>query len=497
MKESRYYNLLLMLILIVISCDLKSKESAAGGASVSVATVDKDLSRAKRDDKQESIDVKFDNLLSTFKLQGEEVELVKYIRSAVTDSDVGTSGDKTYTDLEFYNLLVNLGDARLKGIIAAYLGPFKERKEAQLAIDNLNGATLKRELQEFQDWLKAEEDFYLSELRRVFNGTAPDSVHDRAINSNYLGQFLKLKADAERVMDFERLYASFFADEQKGIDYIRDVATNPNIGDPMTSITYNHTEFDLAFLLLRDRLQDVKLREMMQVHSKRLKEEIPAALNVIERINIDTLQERLPFDTAIAKIELDDDFDDIEHKYQRNIKDLFCSKQLNFDYRYSWFVYGNEFDFIKLKADAEGLLKGVVVYEALFSYHEAIEDMLKVVINPYIGSAEGYKTYTNTEFYTLLGNLGKDKVREMMDAHSEIFQMMYKALRAIEGVKDAREKKDLSEKWTNFNSRYLLEIKKIFNESTPDAVYNSGISKSIYTDHFLNIKNEADAKSNP
>ncbi|AMR75985.1 hypothetical protein A0V01_05065 (plasmid) [Borrelia hermsii] len=341
MKESRYYNLLLMLILLVISCNLKSKESAAGGASVSGVTVDKDLSRAKRDDKQESIDVKFDNLLSTFKLQGEEVELVKYIRSAVTDSDVGIAGDKTYTDLEFYNLLVNLGDARLKGIIAAYLGPFKERKEAQLAIDNLNGTTLKRELQELQDWLKAEEDSYLSELRRVFNGTALDSVHDKAINSNYSGQFLKLKADAE------------------------------------------------------------------------------------------------------------------------------------------------------------GALKGKAVYEALIDYYEVIEDMRKVVINPDIGRAEGYKTYTNTEFYTLLGNLGKDKVKEIMEARSETSQILDEALIAIKGVTNAREKKNLSEKLTNFNSRYLLEIKKIFNESTPDAVYNSGIRKSIYMDHFLNIKNEADAKNKP
>ncbi|AMR75987.1 BTA121 domain-containing protein surface lipoprotein [Borrelia hermsii] len=488
MKESRYYNLLLMLILLVISCNLKSKEGAAGGASVSGVTVDKDLSRAKRDDKQESIDVKFDQLLDTFKLQGEEVELVKYIRSAVTDSDVGTSGDKTYTDLEFYNLLVNLGDARLKEIIAVYLGPFKAQKGTQLAIENLNEATLKRELQEFQDWLKAEEDFYLSELRRVFNETALDSVHDRAINSNYLVHFPKLKANAERVMEFERLYASFSADEQKGIDYIRDVATNPDIGHPTYNITYNHIEFDLAFLQLRDELQDVKLREMIQVHSKRLKEEMPAALNVIERINADPV---------IVRLELDDDFCDIEDKYQQHVKHLFCNSQLNFDQRYAGFVDNNAFNFIKLKADAEGVLKGKVVYEALIDYYEVIEDMQRVVMNPDIGRAEGYKTYTNTEFYILLGNLGKDKVKEIMDAHSETLQMIYKALEAIKGVKDAREKKDLSEKLGNFSDRDSLAIKKIFNESTPDAVYNSGIIKSIYTDHFVNIKNEADAKSNP
>ncbi|AHH04082.1 Hypothetical protein BHY_1131 (plasmid) [Borrelia nietonii YOR] len=497
MKKSRYYNLLFILILLVISCNLKSKEGAAGGASVSVATVDKDLSRAKRDDKQETIDVKFDQLLSTFKLQGEEVELVKYIRSAVTDSDVGTSGDKTYTDLEFYNLLVNLGDARLKGIIAAYLGPFKERKEAQLAIDNLNGATLKRELQELQDWLKSEEDFYLSELRRVFNGTTPDSVHDKAINSNYSGQFPNIKASAEGVMEFERLYASFSADEQEGIDYIRDVATNPNIGDPMTSITHSHTEFDRSFLWLRDVLKDIKLREMIQVHSKRIKEEMPAALNVIGSLKAYTLIVGLGFDATVATLELDDDFYDIEDKYQLYVKDLFCNDLYSAEQQYAGFMEANEFDFIKLKADAESALKGKEVYGSMPNYYEVIENMRKVVIDPDIGLAEGYKTYTNTEFYTLLGNLGKDKVEEIMETRSETSQILDEALEAIKGVKNAREKKDLSEKLTNFNSRYLLEIKKIFNESTLDAVYNSGIRKSIYTDHFLNIKNEADAKSNP
>ncbi|AMR75983.1 BTA121 domain-containing protein surface lipoprotein [Borrelia hermsii] len=246
-KVGRYCTLLI--IILIISCKSDAQDGiASGGNPIRVKTA------------AEGIKAKIDKLLGTFRLQSEEREAFKYIQRAVTDSNAGLSGDRTYSDSEFYDLLVGLGDVRLREIIKVYLGIYKAKRAVETDIEGVKEDALKQQL---KYGLEVEESFYLRELKQVFNESTPGEVYNKVRNMRNLNKFATVKASIRQISELEELCASLSDDESRVVWYMRSVLTNSNIARGYGYSTYSNDSF---YSLFKNNLNDARLKEVIGFH---------------------------------------------------------------------------------------------------------------------------------------------------------------------------------------------------------------------------------------
>ncbi|AHH14636.1 BTA121 domain-containing protein surface lipoprotein [Borrelia hermsii] len=250
--QVKYYNslmVLMFLLLLVISCKSDAQDGiASGGNPIRVKTA------------VEGIKAKIDDLLDTFRLQSEERKAFRYIQGVVTDSNAGLSGDRTYSDSEFYDLLIGLGDVRLREIIKVYLDIYKAKKTVETDIEGVKEDALKQQL---KYGLEAEEGFYLRELKQVFNESTPGEVYNKAINMRNLSKFATVKASIRQISELEELCASLSDDERMVVWYMRSVLTNSNIARGYGYSTYSNDSF---YSLFKNNLNDARLKEVIGFH---------------------------------------------------------------------------------------------------------------------------------------------------------------------------------------------------------------------------------------
>ncbi|AHH04086.1 Hypothetical protein BHY_1135 (plasmid) [Borrelia nietonii YOR] len=290
MVKVRGYCALLILLLIIsctlISCNFKSQKEDGLGFNA------KD-------------NIKLNNLLSTFKLQDEERSAVEHIRSVVTDPGiVGHSIDRTYADSEFYNLLVSLGDSRLKKIIAVHLKNVKARDEALKVIESVDRDESIRQL---KDRLDVQKSFYLRELKQVFGSAIPNKVYLQAMNIDYVNSFDKIKNEARGILKFENLYMRLSYDNKGVVEHIRRAVIDPSIGKKEGYKAYTDFEFELVL----GSLDNLRLREIIGVHFEMLGE-LKQAQNVINDIK-----------GAVSKRDLQQELDVLNNTYLLHVKWIF------------------------------------------------------------------------------------------------------------------------------------------------------------------------------
>ncbi|WP_025406873.1 BTA121 domain-containing protein surface lipoprotein [Borrelia hermsii] len=312
----------------------------------------------------------------------------------------------------------------------------------------------------------------------VFSESDSDKIKRQDVEeSNNEDHFTEIKADAQSIAKGEKLYAKLSGDDMKIIDYIRSVVTDPDIpGD--------RTYTDSEFYSMLGNLGEENLIRLIKVHSyefelvEELKESILAAIGAVKG---ETLKDDL-------KIRFNNSND-----YPLYLKSLFRG-QFTFEQLFAQLLGGNytrELD--KFKRDAFSVVMGEELYAELsVDGREVIDYIQSVVTDLSLEEAPGDKTYTDAEFYALLGNLGYDNLNRIIRVHIDTFEALNRALRAIKRVKEKESKKDLRDRFDIEEGTYAGLLKKAFSEDTLGSVYNRVIKINYEKDKLTQIR--ADAK---
>ncbi|WP_434757092.1 hypothetical protein bpuCAU1_001289 (plasmid) [Borrelia puertoricensis] len=514
MLKIRHIILFLVLILLFISCDLKSQRKGLGqedsdfseiftgertlrkfGKGVNLTGVnsvveqrqfsevvdltDLEENVPKLTEEEKSLHVKLNNLLDTFGVSLKEREAVGYILSVVTDANIGINkGYKTYTSLEFCNLLNELGAVKLKKIIECHLKVLEEQEKARNAILN---APLSFNKQELRDSFNKHKDNYKFYLKGLFNRAIADDIYNNIIIDDYDVEFNKIKQRAEGLIEVGYVYAQLSDEEKSVIDGMQIIVTDDSIARGKGYKSYDNFLFD--FFL--DNMGILKVREMIIAHLNNLKAQDEASSQakvVIESVG--TPQIRKGFKSL---------FDSYKRGYQEHLKSLFNSDDPDEVYkRVVKDLYAG--NFTTLNSRANFIIRYEKFYEEFSdSRKNAINDIRKILTDSKIHSdKQVYKLYRGFDFELLLGRLGAAKVGEIMDLHLRIKE-------AEEGIKNALEnaKESPVKEWIRglFNSevnRYLLFVKYAFDNPffDPDRVC-SKFANNNFVDRYSGIQNLA------
>ncbi|UPA09864.1 hypothetical protein bhYOR_001174 (plasmid) [Borrelia nietonii YOR] len=138
-------------------------------------------------------------LLDDFNFSDEYKAAVFYIKKPLTDSDIGrVRGYKTYTDAEFYDLLVKLGKYKLKNSVRIILLTLRERRNAFDAIDTIKKNQAKKD--ELAQNFDNIDNAYRTFLKSVFNIANVDVIFNNIKNHTGSQGFAKIRDDAWLVL---------------------------------------------------------------------------------------------------------------------------------------------------------------------------------------------------------------------------------------------------------------------------------------------------------
>ncbi|AMR75941.1 hypothetical protein A0V01_04840 (plasmid) [Borrelia hermsii] len=164
--------IIMMIIILFLLNSCKFKDEALGSEHGKGDAMKKLDGNEKLKDARTPIQI----LLDGFNFSDEYKEAVLYIQKALTDPNVGGLNDKTYTDAEFYDLLVNLGKDRLENCTRATLLAFRVRKDIVDAIEALKDQAKK---DEFNANLAVIDGQYLGFLKFMGSTDIADQVYER------------------------------------------------------------------------------------------------------------------------------------------------------------------------------------------------------------------------------------------------------------------------------------------------------------------------------
>lgn len=220
------------------------------------------------------LDAEFNKLLDKLQLLDGEKQIMAYIRSVVTDPKIGNEFLRTYTNLEFSNLLNALGSDKVKEIIKNHLKDCKKRppviSKTQALIDRFNrNDEVKRS---FQSELNINSNYALH-LKDLFSHDNPNYVYNEIMKDDCIDDLLEEIEDAQYILNYETLYAKLSIDDKKHLDFIRDVLIRVPVGivlDPTKPFKiYSIDEFES----LLGRMGVARSEEIVKIHKNILKEE--------------------------------------------------------------------------------------------------------------------------------------------------------------------------------------------------------------------------------
>ncbi|UPA12700.1 BTA121 domain-containing protein surface lipoprotein [Borrelia venezuelensis] len=471
--------ILILLFLLIISCNLESQGDIAFREDLTVEGSLKKLKKPVVDD----ITVKINTLLDSFGIFDDERDVINNIQIAITDPKIGNAGDigsaggfKTYDMDEFYNLLDGLGSLKLREIIKFHSNALEVQVQAEIearsVIDSVKGDVLKQRL---ENMFNQHKDYCLSYLKWLFNDPNPDTVYFRVINDNYVDKFSKIKDRIQSVVEDAKQYAGWMsASELEAIAFIRDILTDPSIVGYGGLKTYSNSEF---YNLLRN-LGDTILKEIIQFHLNNLRTE-NAALVAIENLQENYEKQQLQYKLYFCKL-----------KYTLYLKELFGEPTSDDIYR-KFLVSRYDFFnlFAKLESDALGIMRGKELYSGRMSSSElaVIWYILLVITDPDIGVPT---IYNYERFYNLLDHLGDVKVKVIIQNIQKTLKAQDEAKTAIEDVNDVNLKQKLESDLKEKNSAYVLALKEAFGKLNYDSIYQT--TKNVdYVNWFNAIKDTA------
>ncbi|AMR75996.1 BTA121 domain-containing protein surface lipoprotein [Borrelia hermsii] len=464
----------------------------------------------------ESTEVKINKLLDEFGLSDPEKEAVWYIQNILTDSKINgyfadsrslfwndvfeampNMDDKkciTYTAPQFYNLLVSLGDARLKEIIGFHLEALRRRDDTLSAISGIIKDETARQRLSFI--LGKVMQYYPSYLKWVCGRSDPDEVYHQAkARLSNLSDFTEIKDEAINLAKLEQklLDAGVLSNEEwELIGCMRGAMNNLAVGMPPSAgrARYHGIHFDKALdkLSINDELK--VLLGYFLFNFVALKE---------SKIAIDAIED------SASKRKLKNRFEARNKFYLGKLKEM--------GYIYLWGsrddfeeILVSGYDTTEMINDIREKANEIVCSEKLYSAlpteeWELLEYARKVVIDPDIGRDKGYKTYSNFKFYEVLLRAGYDNLRKLIGNDLSLFRL----IKEIEGL-ITEENRDLFEDvFNNIKHDHSLAIKHLFEgyfkdkgQWAPNSILdfnNEYIGKRFMRlKQFINLVNESRAR---
>ncbi|UCP02030.1 hypothetical protein K9R62_05165 (plasmid) [Borrelia hermsii] len=404
------------------------------------------------------------------RLSGNERAVIEYIRDALTDPSIETSGDRAYTDDEFYHFLGSLSDVNVRNFTAHM--KLKEQDEALRAIEDVKTESLRANLKAGLE-LKAKE--CKSVLRRLCRKPIDKEHRDIIIEgfNKYEAGIARIKTTAEEFVRFETLYASLPDDKSAVIEYIRSVVTDPGIGSDKGYKTYSDPEFDLLLVKLGINKIETVISYHLTVASEKA-----ATKAIIDGVRGETLRG-----------EFEGRFDLNCQEYELALKGKFSTPEfsdLSFESKYVE-------EFIKIKADAEKAIRGENLYLSLQdNEREVVDYMQSVIFDP---SIKGYlikSTCTEVQFYHLLSNWDIVRLREIIGIHLDILKLQEQTLNTIGDIKRKASKRDWQHDFDNAKYIYLCALKDSLIDPYELRAYGVSVTRSR-RGHFIDIILDAES----
>ncbi|WP_157255283.1 BTA121 domain-containing protein surface lipoprotein [Borrelia hermsii] len=393
------------------------------------------------------------------RLSGNERAVIEYMRDALTDPSIETSGDRAYTDDEFYHFLGSLSDVNVRNFTAHM--KLKEQDEALRAIEDVKTESLRANLKAGLE-LKAKE--CKSVLRRLCRKPIDKEHRDIIIEgfNKYEAGIARIKTTAEEFVRFENLYASLPDDKSAVIEYIRSVVTDPGIGSDKGYKTYSDPEFDLLLVKLGINKIETVISHYLTVASGKA-----ATKAIIDGVRGETLRG-----------EFEGRFDLNYQEYELALKGKFSTSELldlSFESKYVE-------EFIKIKADAEKAIRGENLYLSLQdNEREVVDYMQSVMFDPSIRGRLIKSTCTELKFYHLLSNWDIVRLREIIGIHLDILKLQEQTLNTIGNIKRKASKRDWQHDFDNAKYTYLCALKDSLIGPDPLRDY-SGFKKFDFDD---------------
>ncbi|UPA19021.1 BTA121 domain-containing protein surface lipoprotein [Borrelia puertoricensis] len=149
-------------------------------------------------------------------------------------------------------------------------------------------------------------------------------------------------------------------------------------------------------------------------------------------------------------------------------------------------IHGNGFG-IKPRHSLDELLNpsGILSKE-----QAAVRTIRSIVTNPNIGSGKNYRTYTDSEFSSLLNNLGIAKVEEMITVYLEIQKKQEEAVVSVKDIHVDPFSGNLLVRLDNYKKDYQVHLKGLFNELIHNDVYVNVIGDD-YVTKFIEVIDDA------
>ncbi|UPA17099.1 hypothetical protein bcCo53_001268 (plasmid) [Borrelia coriaceae] len=122
---------------------------------------------------------------------------------------------------------------------------------------------------------------------------------------------------------------------------------------------------------------------------------------------------------------------------------------------------------------------------------EAVQYIRLVLADESIGKKEGYATYDDDKFYTLLTDLGSNRLREIIAFHLKIINLKEDARaevsKMLSGINEGLRQR-VKKAFINYEKYYSVYLKSLFDAPRSKDVYNKFIKSS--DSNFIGIKNE-------
>ncbi|AMR75998.1 BTA121 domain-containing protein surface lipoprotein [Borrelia hermsii] len=471
MFKIRYFKIcFLLLLLLGISCNLKPL-----GRDVAVLNrhklngnvADEGIEDVFERHSDISIEDRFNNLINSFELSGEEKEVFEYIRDVVTKSFPEGPAYKAYSEEEFYDLLVGLGVFRVKQIIERNLFIFTLLKEAEMVIEESEYG--------FKDNLSVFRNAYILNLKEAFSGTTLDEVHYKAINNHRFSNNYAWRGVVERqeyiknyidhVIEVERMYAELSDEEKEVLEYIRDVVVVYSSADVELYNMYANIDFYLSL----GRLGIDKVKQLVYKVSLIFQnfKEAKKWIGIIEK------------DKMGLKEKLQSDFKSTKEKFADDLRNFFISASGGHDFKSQI----NDLDkddyscrkFDDISEDAIGIIEANNIYVWLSDEEiEVLEYVRKAVTDPDPGDLENddLGIYSNHHFYRNLSRVGIDAIRRFAKGMLLFCFEKYKKSKAIVDrvarrtkvlYPESQKRSRVEAFFEHYEKEFLLNIKRAYD----------------------------------
>ncbi|WP_024654584.1 BTA121 domain-containing protein surface lipoprotein [Borrelia hispanica] len=422
-------------------------------------------------------DKQLNELLDTFEMDESEKEFVFYIKEAVTNSDITSETDKTWSQDDFRDILKNLGVVDVRKLI----GPksnFNALSRVRATIKSIKSVYA---LEKLRSQLGNYERAYFIDLRKAFNAFVNDDNkrYDNSIVGDYTFDFDNLGKEARYIVIFESCYEELPSERQIIIGKMRKILTDTDIGRAEGYRTYDNYEFDVLF----GKLGSSEIKDIVEIFLKNL-QAIETARIQIDNIYMsdrkDILKRKLDayeasYHLTIKKVFNSDIVDDIYAKF----------KSMSITDPDSNFTVGVYDLFYSLGNCALYISSYSVVYRMCAPHHSRAIDYLKGILTQSDG-IDSYKRYEVYEFEALFGNANFD-FKSILDDHIDTLKKRDEVREFVEGIRDASKKEEQEKELNVLMRNYPKYLRELFHNFDPIYILVNNINHD-YAERFVNLK---------